>query len=142
MGWRTRLLSVQGPCLPAILLKPPNTHPSSPAPRPQSCNSLVLSWLGYLPVLFLLAAAALSNAWLMSPKRPADTGILQSWLEEFAWTEAELPQRREERVSTLVSVASSSGDKPAERAKLAEKLHNEPMFCVEVSLMRCRVQTV
>jgi hypothetical protein len=54
------------------------------------------------------------------------------WLQEFAWTEADLPRKREERASSL----------PPEAASSAEQLNREPMFCIEVRfaallLMRC-----
>lgn len=35
------------------------------------------------------------------PKRPHEMGILTSWLQEFAWTEAEVARKREERSSSL-----------------------------------------
>jgi hypothetical protein len=44
------------------------------------------------------------------------------WLQEFAWTEADLPRKREERASSL----------PPEAASSAEQLNREPMFCIEV----------
>lgn len=58
---------------------------------------------------------------------------MQAWLQEFAWTEAELPQRLRERQSTLAHADSSrhrGGHK--DKTALMSELSKEPMFCFEV----------
>jgi len=57
----------------------------------------------------------------------------QAWLQEFAWTEAELPQRLRERQSTLAHADSSRHRGGQEdKAALMAELAQEPMFCFEV----------
>ena len=57
----------------------------------------------------------------------------QAWLQEFAWTEAELPKRLRERESTLAHADSSvHGGGHEHKAHLLSKLAQEPMFCFEV----------
>lgn len=77
------------------------------------------------PRLASLLVDARAPAWL--PRR------LQAWLQEFAWTEAELPKRLRERESTLAHAESSvHGGGHAQKAHLLGKLAREPMFCFEV----------
>lgn len=136
------------------------------------------------PALQVFSVTAVAHAYIMTPKRPHDTGILQvhwlnaakaasvcvlvhvacrhcaqaactwtsripnhlplplcpappvplqAWLQEFAWTEAELPQRLRERQSTLAHADSSrhrGGHK--DKTALMSELSKEPMFCFEV----------
>lgn len=65
--------------------------------------------------------------------RPAPA--VQAWLQEFAWTEEELPKRLRERQSTLAHADSSrhTGGQQDKAALMAE-LAKEPMFCFEVCL--------
>lgn len=137
----------------------------------------------------MFSGTALAHAYIMTPKRPNDTGIMQvrrccwkgrgarcpcgwlhaskpphharvfaglltslsppacpappsgpwslpppqAWLQEFAWTEAELPQRLRERQSTLAHADSSRHRGGQEdKAALMAELAQEPMFCFEV----------
>ena len=60
------------------------------------------------------------------PPSPLPSLPLQVWLQEFAWTEADLPRKRAERASSLPPGAASS----------AAQLSREPMFCIEVRFTR------
>lgn len=53
-----------------------------------------------LPVQ-VMAATAIANAYICMPKRPRDAGVLQVWLQEFAWLERDVPAKKEERASSL-----------------------------------------
>ncbi|KAI3433461.1 hypothetical protein D9Q98_003274 [Chlorella vulgaris] len=89
-----------------------------------SCKSYVLSWLGYMPSMIVLVCTAIANGYLMTPKRPDDDGIMQVWLQEFAWTEGEEEERKKaERSSSLPPESRSSA-----------AIDKEPMFCFETAL--------
>ncbi|KAL4431080.1 hypothetical protein ABPG75_006336 [Micractinium tetrahymenae] len=88
-----------------------------------SCRSYLLTWLGLLPVQLVTGLVAIINCFVMTPTRPDHAAILQEWLQEFAWTEAEVPRRRRRRASSL----------PPE-SKKAVAINREPMFCVETAL--------
>ena len=77
------------------------TSGAPPPPRPCRCGSRSVSV--HPPSAVLLRPHA------------------QVWLQEFAWSEAELPKRRQQRASSL----------PPGSEK-AVKIDREPMFCVEV----------
>lgn len=64
--------------------------------------------------------------------------LVQAWLQEFAWTEEELPQRLRERQSTLAHADSSRHKGGQEdKASLMAELAREPMFCFEVGERPC-----
>ncbi len=48
-------------------------------------------------------------------------GLLQVWLQEFAWTEKDVPRKRQERASSL----------PQDSTELL-RMNSEPMYCFEV----------
>lgn len=56
------------------------------------------------------------------------SNAVQVWLQEFSWTEHEMPKRLAVR-----NTAQSSGDGEAAQ-KLREKLAREPMFCFETAM--------
>ncbi|EFN59469.1 hypothetical protein CHLNCDRAFT_138062 [Chlorella variabilis] len=66
-----------------------------------TCSSYIISWLGFLPMQVVMTATAIANAYMTMPKRPHQTGILQVWLQEFAWLERDIPRKKEERASSL-----------------------------------------
>ncbi|KAL4431078.1 hypothetical protein ABPG75_006334 [Micractinium tetrahymenae] len=88
-----------------------------------TCSSFVLSWFGYLPMQLVMTATAIANAYICMPKRPLEAGILQVWLQEFAWTEGDVPRKLAERASSL----DPSCPRNAELAK-------EPIFCFETAV--------
>lgn len=101
----------------------------SPCLTPRVCTLGCRSWLGPKP------------SWARLADTPAacPAPALQAWLQEFAWTEEELPKRLRERQSTLAHADSSRHtggheDKTALMAQLAK----EPMFCFEVCACRPR----
>eukprot|EP00887_Chlorella_sp_A99_P005583 scaffold1.g5583.t1 len=83
-----------------------------------TCASYLTSWLGYLPMQLVMSAVAVANARIFMPKRPHDTAILQ-----FAWTERDVPRKREERSSSL----------PPESLE-SFCMDCEPMFCLETGI--------
>jgi hypothetical protein len=88
-----------------------------------SCISYLQSWLGFLPMNIVMAGLVVISSYLSMPNNPkTDNGIMTVWLQEFAWSERELPGRREERRSGLCG--------PAENCPM----DTEPMFCFETSL--------
>ena len=48
-------------------------------------------------------------------------GCLQDWLQEFAWTEKDVPRKRQERASSL----------PQDSTELL-RMNSQPMYCFEV----------
>lgn len=85
-----------------------------------SCGSYIVSWLGLLPMQVVMSAVACAYGYAYMPKRPADLGILQVWLQEFSWTEKDVPRKRAERTSSLPPESSTSFC-----------MDCEPMFCFE-----------
>ncbi|KAL4431079.1 hypothetical protein ABPG75_006335 [Micractinium tetrahymenae] len=88
-----------------------------------TCSSFVLSWFGYVPMQVVMTVTAIANAFMYMPKRPLESGILQVWLQEFAWTEGDVPRKLEERASSL----DPSCPRNAELAQ-------EPIFCFETAV--------
>ncbi|KAL6766611.1 hypothetical protein ACKKBG_A36690 [Auxenochlorella protothecoides x Auxenochlorella symbiontica] len=87
-----------------------------------SCGSLLLSWLGYQPMQIVMTAIVLANTILMTPKRPDAGAILGVWLQEFAWTEREIENKKEERSSSLPPGTDT------------EQLNAEPIWCFETAI--------
>eukprot|EP00210_Caulerpa_lentillifera_P008426 g8038.t1 len=57
-----------------------------------SCESVVLSWLGLLPSQFAMTVAIFVKFCLMKPVKPTQEDYtLETWLREFAWSEDEVP---------------------------------------------------
>ena len=80
-------------------------------PRVRTCNSILLTWLGMGPFEIALASLIIANAILHMPISPAKHQVkLHAWLQDHAWTEADLPR------------------------KLARPFTGEPCFCFETAL--------
>ncbi|KAL4421963.1 hypothetical protein ABPG77_010986, partial [Micractinium sp. CCAP 211/92] len=96
-----------------------------------TCSSYVISWFGYLPMQVVMTITAIANAYMSMPKRPLEASIPQArqsrqfvvWLQEFAWTEADVPRKLAERASTVDPGSLQD-------AQLAK----EPMFCFEIAV--------
>ncbi|GAB4817731.1 hypothetical protein N2152v2_004777 [Parachlorella kessleri] len=92
-----------------------------------SCASLIFSWLGFLPMQassrFVMTCIAAGSAFLYMPKKPGEMGILQVWLQEFAWTEKDVPHKRQERSSSLPKGSYEHFC-----------MDCEPMFCFETAV--------
>jgi hypothetical protein len=69
--------------------------------RRGSLAALILSLYGLTPMQVVNTVVVIAQAYLASPKKPEQKAILQVWLQEFAWTEADIPRKRSERVSSL-----------------------------------------
>lgn len=69
--------------------------------RRGSLAALILSWYGLTSMQVVNTVVVIAQAYLSSPKKPEQTAILQVWLQEFAWTEADIPRKRSERISSL-----------------------------------------
>jgi Lipase (class 3) len=63
--------------------------------------ALILSWYGLTPMQIVNTIVVISQVYLSSPKKPEQTAILQVWLQEFAWTEDDIPRKRSDRISSL-----------------------------------------
>ena len=88
-----------------------------------TCASYVLAWYGMAPMQVVMTSVALARAFLATPMRTDKTAILQVWLQEFAWTEEDVPRKRAERVSLL----------PKESLE-GFRLNSEPLFCFETGV--------
>ncbi|PSC73217.1 DEAD-box ATP-dependent RNA helicase 50 isoform A [Micractinium conductrix] len=88
-----------------------------------TCSSYMISWLGYLPMQVVASSVAVANAYITMPKRPNQASILQVWLQEFAWTEADGPRKHSERSSSL----------PPESYE-GFCLDCEPIYCMETAI--------
>lgn len=63
-----------------------------------SCASVVLSWLGFLPSQFATTIALFVKSYLIQPVKPSNEDrVLEMWLREFAWSEEEIPSFLEQR---------------------------------------------
>lgn len=49
----------------------------------------------------VMTAIAVANTFIWMPKRPGEHALLEVWLQEFSWTEDDIPRKRAERVSSL-----------------------------------------
>ncbi|CAL8470482.1 g10024 [Coccomyxa elongata] len=89
-----------------------------------SCLSYVAAALGLLPMHFVMTALIIVMLYLFMPKDPdAQDQVLQVWLQEFAWTEAEKLRRLKERSSNLRLTSI-----------VREEVDREPMFCFETAI--------
>ncbi|KAK9907744.1 hypothetical protein WJX75_009081 [Coccomyxa subellipsoidea] len=89
-----------------------------------SCLSYVSSALGLLPMQFVMTALIIVMLYMFMPKDPdAQDQVLQVWLQEFAWTEAEKLRRLKDRSSNLRLTSI-----------VREEVDREPMFCFETAI--------
>lgn len=68
-----------------------------------------------------MTAVVIAQAVLDTPKRPREGEVLRVWLQEFAWTEADIPRKRRERASSL----------PPD-SEAARHVDAQPLWCFEV----------
>eukprot|EP00884_Botryococcus_braunii_P001515 jgi/Botrbrau1/11364/Bobra.0038s0112.1 len=88
--------------------------------KPDSCRSYVYIWYGMLPVQVVQTGAAVVYTSLVTPADPKGVlPVLRVWLQEFAWTEAELPKKIKDR----------SRNRPN-----CSDLQKEPMFCFQTMI--------
>ena len=84
-----------------------------------SCWTYIFVWVASIPIQVTNTIAALLFAFFLMPRNPSSTDeLLQTWLQEFAWTEASLPKAIEQRNLHLPQ---------------SEKLTALPMLCVETA---------
>eukprot|EP00890_Picochlorum_soloecismus_P000351 jgi/Picsp_1/1316/NSC_04797-R1_alpha beta-hydrolase len=91
--------------------------------RMNSCSSYAFSWLGMAPMQVVETVVALVQSMLSSPANPHTLAVLQVWLQEFAWKEDDVSDKRRERASSL----------PDESFEEVE-LNKEPLFCFETAV--------
>ena len=91
--------------------------------RMNSCSSYILSWYCMSPMQLVETFVVIVQALLSSPARPDVLSILQVWLQEFSWSEEDLPRKLKQRASSL----------PDDSFAVAE-LNKEPMFCFETAV--------
>jgi len=85
-----------------------------------SCWTFVQTWMGMVPLQLMGAMMAGSLCFYFMPKKPgSEEEILQTWLQEFAWSEKQLPKAISRRNAKLAGSRA-----------LAEK----PMFCIETAI--------
>ncbi|KAK9808451.1 hypothetical protein WJX73_006949 [Symbiochloris irregularis] len=92
-----------------------------------TCWSYITTWTGLLPLQVVGAALVWQLCWLYMPKDPKSDMLMQAVLQEFAWTEASLPDRLAERLAYQGS---------------GHKLDEEPMFCLETAMKLQRWSTL
>ncbi|KAK9788444.1 hypothetical protein WJX73_010754 [Symbiochloris irregularis] len=93
--------------------------------RHNSCVSYLLTWLGIIPIQLIASVLAWHNLRLFIPTDPTTDHILQVWLQEVAWTEAETPERLAERNSQAEGQHEGS---------CMQTVRQEPMFNFETAL--------
>ncbi|KAK9804297.1 hypothetical protein WJX72_005360 [[Myrmecia] bisecta] len=87
--------------------------------RSNTCAAFTFTWLGLLPMQVVMTATVVTWCFFCMPKDPDTAPLLQVWLSEFAWTEAEkCAKLKSRRVSEAACAALSS----------------EPMFCMETAM--------
>lgn len=94
--------------------------------RVHLCKSSYISALGYLPMHVVNSAVCSIFAVLAMPVSKANRGLLEVWLQEFAWTEADVPTKRAERVSTIPKTELGR--------ELLERSIDEPIWCMETTI--------
>ncbi|KAL4452204.1 hypothetical protein ABPG75_007866 [Micractinium tetrahymenae] len=126
-----------------------------------SCMSEVSSQMGDLPVTLSLAAASTIFAVLYMPKaRELDSPLLLELLQDFSWTQEEVPSALERRNQRLLASEAAPASKPAKEARRGaidylpgkmrqamgmmgqvqdtsaalEQLSREPIFCMETAV--------
>ena len=86
----------------------------------QSCWTFVQTWMGMVPLQAMGTSMAGSLCFYFMPKQPGSAEeILQTWLQEFAWSEKQVPKAIRRRNAKLAGSRA-----------LAEK----PMFCIETAI--------
>ncbi|KAK9813862.1 hypothetical protein WJX73_002319 [Symbiochloris irregularis] len=95
----------------------------------KSCRVFSDTWLGLTPLHIAESASVVCWSFVAMPKSArGKPPLLQAWLQEFAWTERELP-----KVMARRNAAQSSGSQ--ERAQeLRQELEQMPMFCFQTAM--------
>ncbi|KAK9807443.1 hypothetical protein WJX73_007832 [Symbiochloris irregularis] len=96
-----------------------------------SCRVYADTWLGLTPLHIAESASVVCWSFVAMPKNPVgEPPLLQVWLQEFAWTEKELPKLLARR-----NAAQSSGGHEQEHVQhLRTKLERQPMFCFQTAM--------
>jgi hypothetical protein len=88
--------------------------------EPQSCWTFVQTWMGVVPLQAMGTMMAGSLCFYFMPKKPGSAEeVLQTWLQEYAWSEKQVPEAVRRRNAKLAGSST-----------LAEK----PMFCIETAI--------
>lgn len=90
------------------------------------CRSSYVSALGYLPMHVVNSVVVSIFAVLATPVDRANRGILEVWLQEFAWTESDASNKRAERVSTIPKTEAG--------LELLQRSVDEPLWCFETTI--------
>eukprot|EP00884_Botryococcus_braunii_P022793 jgi/Botrbrau1/9198/Bobra.0236s0025.1 len=86
--------------------------------RINTCSAFATVWKGLAPVELVMTMVICVSAYIFMPIDPnVEKPILWTNLQEFAWTEAEKPQKMADR-----------------NQKLQSLIEREPMFCFETAL--------
>jgi hypothetical protein len=91
--------------------------------RRGTLSALILSWYGFTPMQIVNTIVVIAQVYLSSPKKPDQTAILQVWLQEFAWTEDDIPSTKSKRVSSLPDDSFEGFC-----------MDCEPLFCFETAI--------
>jgi hypothetical protein len=85
-----------------------------------SCWTFVQTWMGVVPLQAMGTMMAGSLCYYFMPKKPGSAEeVLQTWLQEYAWSEEQMPEAIRRRNAKLAGSST-----------LAEK----PMFCIETAI--------
>ncbi|GAB4815836.1 hypothetical protein N2152v2_002882 [Parachlorella kessleri] len=123
-------------------------HRKLPYVQYRITNLYVRVQLGLPPVQLSLAVMVFTSVFLYMPASQLGAPILQAYLQEFAWSRAELPAKRRERTAHLLEASAGLPtfeeqvlpalgvlpDKAQATADAAAVLEKEPMFCMELAL--------
>lgn len=86
----------------------------------QNCWTFVQTWMGVVPLQAMGTAMAGSLCFYFMPKKPGSAEeILQAWLQEFAWSEKQVPEAIRRRNAKLAG---------------SKTLRKKPMFCIETAI--------
>jgi hypothetical protein len=87
---------------------------------PHSCWTFVEVWVGVVPLQAMGTAMAGSLCYYFMPKKPGSAEeILQTWLQEYAWSEEQIPKAIQRRNAKLAA---------------SKTLASKPMFCIETAI--------
>jgi len=85
-----------------------------------SCWTFVETWMGMVPLQLMGAMMAGSLCFYFMPKKPgSEEEVIQTWLQEFAWSEKQLPEAISRRNAKLAG---------------SRALAENPMFCIETAI--------
>ncbi|KAK9807450.1 hypothetical protein WJX73_008432 [Symbiochloris irregularis] len=97
----------------------------------KSCRGYTATWLGLTPLHIAESASVVCWSFVAMPKSPrGKPPLLQVWLQEFAWTEKELPKAKARRNGAQSSVVYA----PEQVKQVKEQLEQMPMFCFQTAM--------